>query len=210
MRSQVRKLVLVHGLWDKPNVFDRLVSYLSIDDLIIFTPHLPHDGGRIGLKNLAIELDRLILERYGHDQFIELLGFSMGGIICRIWLQQMGGAHRTDSFISIGSPHYGTYTAQVIPHWLFCGVADMKRGSQLIQELNNNIQLLHTVRCSSYFCRWDLMTFPGWQAVLPIGDHFDIPVLTHKDLIANPRSLRILAKTINFSQLRDQNDVLRP
>ena len=196
MGSYDRKLVLVHGLWDKPKIFDRLISYLQVDNLTIFAPYLPHKGGRTPLKNLAIELDRLILERFGSEQFIELLGFSMGGVICRAWLQQMGGAFRTDSFISVGSPHYGTYTAQLIPNWLLWGIADMKRGSPLVQELNRNTDLLHAVRCSSYFCRWDLMAFPGWQAVLPVGNHFAVPVLTHKDLIAHPRSLKILSEKI--------------
>ncbi len=196
MRSNVRNLVLVHGLWDEPSVFDRFVGYLQTEDLSIFIPHLEHEGGRVCLKNLAIELDHLILDRFGTDEFIQLIGFSMGGLISRIWLQQMGGASRTSSFISVGSPHRGTFTAQLFPTKLFCGIAEMKRGSALVKELNRETHLLKSVRCISFYCRWDLMVFPGWQAVLPIGKHFASPVFTHKDLITHHRSLEILAEAI--------------
>ena len=40
------------------------------------------------------------------------------------------------------------------------------------------------------------MSFPGWEAKLSIGDSYDIPVLTHKELITNSSSLDILAKKI--------------
>ena len=82
------------------------------------------------------------------------------------------------------------------PNWLLWGIADMKRGSPLVQELNRNPDLLHAVRCSSYFCRWDLMAFPGWQAVLPVGNHFAVPVLTHKGLIKSPRSIDLISSTL--------------
>ncbi len=41
------------------------------------------------------------------------------------------------------------------------------------------------------------MSFPGWQAKLSIGDSYDLPVLTHKQLITNSISLDILAKKIS-------------
>ena len=191
-----RNLVLVHGLWDNPRIFDRLVGYLNRDNLMLFTPHLPHEGGRISLRNLASQLNRLILEHFGPEVPVHLLGFSMGGVICRVWLQEIGGALRTNCFISVGSPHHGTFTAQLVPSWLLSGVADMKRGSDFLRELNRDVHLLQSVKCSSYFCRWDLMVFPGWQAILPIGSRYSIPVLTHKELIANSKSIEILGNAI--------------
>ena len=192
-----RRLVLVHGLWDDPLIFNRLVNYLYLKkNLSIFIPHLQHDGGRVPLTVLAEELDRQILKRYGSNTNVEILGFSMGGVISRIWLQLIGGVLRTTSFISVGSPHCGTFSAQLIPSILFPGIADMKRGSHLLSMLNENSDALIGVKCSSYFCRWDLMALPGWEAVLPIGTNYSVPVLTHKGLISNPKSLKILSNAI--------------
>ncbi len=196
MILKTRNLVLVHGLWDTPQVFSGLTNHLCRDDLVVFAPNLPHHGGKVPLNTLAHDLDRLIIRRFGGKSQVEILGFSMGGLIARAWLQNLGGFLRASDFISVGSPHRGTFTAQLVPSFLFPGIADMKRDSDFISELNQSSHLLEQIKCRSYFCRWDLMACPGWEAVLPNGSHNLLPVLTHKDLISNPDSLRILAKDI--------------
>ncbi|WP_320667791.1 esterase/lipase family protein [Prochlorococcus sp. MIT 1307] len=199
MTSLERNLILVHGLWDDPRIFNRLLGYLEKSNLCVYTPHLPHKGGSIPLQKLAFLLEELINKRFGADKVVDLLGFSMGGLVSRVWLQELGGALRTNSFISVGTPHRGTVMAECIPSWWLPGVADMKRGSDLLRDLSRDVHKLQAVKCSSYFCRWDLMTFPGWQATLPIGANFSVPVLTHKDLISHPKSLKIISHAI-FSQ----------
>lgn len=189
-------LVLVHGLWDTPRLFHRLIQGLDQPDRPLLAPHLPHGLGWIPLRQLASRLDQHIQQRFGADTRVDLLGFSMGGIIGRVWLQQLGGARRTHRFISVGSPQQGTLTAQWIPRWLFAGLADMKCGSALLRSLNADLSPLADLDCVSYFCRWDLMVVPGWQARLPVGTARGIPVLTHQQLIAHPRSLDVLLQTL--------------
>ncbi len=192
-----RPLVLVHGLWDNPCIFKNLIKFVGDESGPLFVPHLPHKYGKIELKALAYLLDQLICERFGRFKEIDLLGFSMGGIIGRIWLQQLGGAKRTSNFISLGSPHYGTLTAHLIPSYFFPGIADMKRNSSLLNELNRDIRQLQMIDCSSFFCFWDAMVFPGWEATLPFGYSFCMPVLTHRQLISHPRAIEILAKRLS-------------
>ena len=120
----------------------------------------------------------------------------MGGLISRYWLQEHNGFLRTKRFFSIGTPHFGTYTAQIIPSFLMQGIAEMKRGSNFLSQLNNDQSSLEKVECTSFFTKWDLMSFPGWQSKLSTGDSYHLPVLTHKELITNPASIDILAKKI--------------
>lgn len=190
-----RPLVLVHGLWDTPHLFWQLARRLHQQHIPVLVPHLPHRLGAVPLRVLARQLDEHILARWG-DQEVDILGFSMGGVISRIWLQDLGGAQRCRRFISVGSPQQGTYTAQWIPRWLFAGLADMKRGSDLLNHLNADPSALATVSCTSFFCRWDLMVFPGWQAVLPVGARDEIPVWTHQQLMSHPDALEMLMTTI--------------
>ncbi len=189
-------LVLVHGLWDNPKIFCDLVKRLNQYCVEILVPDIPHEYGRIPLSMLASNLDNLILDRFGSQTTIDLLGFSMGGVISRVWLQYLGGALRTNHFLSVGSPHQGTFTAECIPSWLMPGIGDMKRSSPLLKGLNSDIYLLDGVKCSSYFCRFDMMVVPGWQAVLPIGSSQALPSVTHKGMITQPKSLEILIKDI--------------
>ena len=196
LSSPRRPIVLVHGLWDSPLLFNCLVRCLGVDRRALLVPLLPHRLGAVPLLTLAEQLDDHIRQRWGDDCVIDLLGFSMGGIISRVWLQHLGGARRTHRFISVGSPHQGTFTAQWIPHWLLAGLADMKRGSVLLRSLNADLSSLQPVDCVSYFCPWDLMVVPGWQAHLPVGTVRSLPVLTHQQLMSHPRSLDVLVQAL--------------
>ena len=189
-------LVLVHGLWDRPRMFHRLIQAMDQPQRDLLAPHLPHGLGDVPLRELAHRLDEQILNRFGADSTVDLLGFSMGGIIGRIWLQELGGAARTRRFFSVGSPHQGTITAQVIPRVLLAGVADMKIGSQLLHQLHRRSDQLSLVQCHSFFCRWDLMVCPGWKAVLLHGSIQDMPVWTHQQLMTHPSALRILSQAL--------------
>ena len=194
--AATRPLVLVHGLLDTPRLFSRLERRLEGQHRSVFSPHLPHRFGAIPLRKLAQQLDGLIQERWGPKTPIDLLGFSMGGVIARTWLQELGGAKRTHRFISVDSPHQGTFTAQCLPGWLFAGLADMKRGSPLLCSLNRDYAELQAVECLSFFCYWDLMVCPGWQAVLPIGKSTAVPVWTHQQLMSHPKSLDLLIESL--------------
>ena len=185
-------LVLLHGLWDTPRLFRRLEQNLGERRAPLLIPHLPHGLGTTPIRALADQLGRDIEAAFGPDTPIDLLGFSMGGLIGRTWIQLAGGHRRTRRFISVGSPQQGTLTAQPWPRWLLAGVADMKLGSRLLRQLNDNVDALRSVDCASFFCTADLMVWPGWRAVLPVGPRQSVPVLTHQQLMSDPAALDAL------------------
>ncbi len=191
-----RPLVLVHGLWDNPSVFNSLICRLDQPSSKIFAPHLPHEFGRVPIRALAIDLDNHIKRQFEPNVSIDILGFSMGGLIARVWLEQLSGHIRTKRFFSIGSPHNGTLTAHLVPLRLLPGVTDMQIGSQLISSFQNKPELLELIECTSLFCFFDLMVFPGWRAVLPCGKRVSVPVPTHKSLISHSTGIEFLSKEI--------------
>ena len=193
-------LVLMHGLWDTPRLFRRLIQAIDAPEQPLLAPHLPHGLGVVPLREMARRLDRAIQERFGPDTEIDLFGFSMGGVIGRIWLQELDGALRTRRFFSVGSPQQGTFAALPIPRLLLAGAADMKPGSAVLRDLNRSDTALADVACRSYFCRWDLMVCPGWQAVLPVGPQVELPVWTHQQLIAHPLAVNRLAADLRSEE----------
>jgi len=196
LSSRNRPVFLVHGLWNNPKLFEHLIEKIKEDKYELYRPHLPHKFGKTSLRQLAKDLDSKIKELVAPEIEIDLVGFSMGGLISRIWLQNHNGYLRTKRFFSIGTPHFGTYTAQAIPSFFMPGLAEMKRGSSLLSQLNNDLTSLKMVECTSFYTKWDLMSFPGWQSKLSIGDSYDIPVLTHKELITKSTSLDVLVEKI--------------
>ena len=125
-----------------------------------------------------------------------MLGFSMGGVIARIWLQERNGAVRVHRFFSVGSPQNGTLAAVPLPRRWLAGAADMKVGSALLRSLNRDVSALDRIICRSYFSPWDLIVCPGWRAVLPRGQRKRLPVWTHQQLIAHPVALDHLVREI--------------
>lgn len=193
-----RPLVLLHGLWDTPRLFGPLESELlrRRPALELYAPHLPHRLGAVPIQELAAQLAALIEARFGAAVDLDLFGFSMGGVIGRTWLQHHGGHRRTRRFVCLGSPQNGTLTAQLVPHRLLAGIADMKIGSPLLRQLDRDRHLLDALECHSLFSPTDLTVFPGWRAVLPVGSRRALPVLTHRQLIVHPRAIQQVADVL--------------
>jgi len=191
-------LVLLHGLWDTPRLFRRLQDELLRRDpaLEIYAPHLPHRFGAAPIRELAAQLDIRLNDRFGSTRPLNLFGFSMGGVIGRTWLQRHGGAQRIRRFVCLGSPQQGTLTAQLVPRQLLAGIADMKIGSDLLRDLDRDVSALQAIDCLSLFTPLDLTVFPGWRAVLPVGQRRPLPVLSHRQLMLNAQAIRTVAAAL--------------
>ena len=145
-----RPIILIHGLWNTSAIFNNLLKRLDYYDVEYYAPTLKHYFGRSSIIDLAKSLDELITKKYRNEREIDILGFSMGGIIARYWINKFNGYLRTKRFISIGSPHRGTLTAQLVPKNLFKGIAEMKISSSLLKELSEYDYLLKKIDCISF------------------------------------------------------------
>ena len=191
-------LVLIHGLWDSPQLFHRLEAALRAQapQLELYAPHLPHRLGAIPIRTLATQLDTLVQARFGPDRTLDVFGFSMGGIVGRTWLQEQGGYRRTRRFVCLGSPQQGTLAAQLVPRALLAGIADMKIGSALLRQLRSGTDRLQALECHSLYTATDLTVCPGWRAVLPLGSRQALPVRTHRQLILHPRAIEKVVEVL--------------
>lgn len=191
-----RPVVLIHGLWNSSDIFSSISKKLDEYEVEYFAPTLSHDFGMISIVDLTSALNEIILNRYGLDREIDIVGFSMGGIIGRYWIKKFNGYKRTNKFISIGSPHTGTLTAQLVPRFPFKGISEMKRNSNLLRELSKDDDLLQEIKCISFYTKWDIMVFPGWKAHLPRGAKLSLEIYKHKNLIRNSLAVNKIVKEI--------------
>jgi triacylglycerol lipase len=194
--SSAPPLVLVHGLLDTPAVFRGLKRELAGRREPLLIPALPLRLGRTPVLEAAELLGSHIEAAFGDHQRIDLLGFSIGGVIARCWIQLLGGHTRLRRFISVGSPQQGTLTAQPWPSRLFRGIADLQWGSALLEQLNQDLDPLRRIECHSFYSGLDLVVLPGWRAVLPVGARTMLPVLTHPQLLRDRAALRPLAQEL--------------
>ena len=196
MESNNRPIVLIHGLWNTSDIFKSLTRKLDQYSIDYFAPTLQHEFGKVSIIDLTKFLNQLIIEKYGLEKEIDLLGFSMGGIIGSYWLKNFEGNKRTKKFISVGSPHKGTLTAQIVPRFPLKGISEMKINSKLLKDLYSSNDFLEDVDCISFFTKWDLMVFPGWKAYLPKGNKYSLSIFKHKNLMKNEYAINEIVKKI--------------
>ena len=185
---------MIHGLWNTSSIFSSITSKLDEIGIEYFAPNLNHSYGMTSIIDLTNIVNELILEKYGLEKKIDILGFSMGGIIGRYWLQKFNGYKRTRRFISIGAPHKGTLIAQLVPKFPFRGISEMKINSYFLRELAKNEFLLNDIECINFFTYWDLMVFPGWWTNLNLGKQISLKVYKHRNLVRNKS---VVEKIIN-------------
>ncbi|MCT0212965.1 MULTISPECIES: triacylglycerol lipase [unclassified Synechococcus] len=194
--SPAPPLVLVHGLWDTPRLFRHLKEELAGGRDPLLVPYLHHRLGATRMLPLAERLGACIEAAFGPDQPIDLLGFSMGGVISRTWIQLLGGHRRTRRFFCVASPQRGTPVAQPCPPWLLGGIAELKLGSPLLKQLNDAPELLKAVDCRSFYTPTDQLVVPGWRGVLPVGCCEAFPAMSHQAILRDPRALTILREAL--------------
>ena len=189
-------IILIHGLWNTSSIFSSITSILDDIGIEYFAPTLKHSYGMTSILDLTKKLNELILDKYGLEKEIDILGFSMGGIIGRYWLQKFNGYKRTRRLISIGSPHKGTLMAQLIPKFPFKGISEMKINSKFLRELAKNDFLLDDIECVNFFTYWDFMVFPAWWTNLNLGKKISVKVYKHRNLIRNNFSVEKILERI--------------
>ena len=189
-------IILIHGLWNDSSIFSSITSKLDDIGIEYFAPSLEHSYGITSIIDLTNTLNELILEKYGLEKKVDILGFSMGGIIARCWIQKFNGYKRTRRFISIGSPHKGTFIAQLVPKYPFRGISEMKMNSNFLRELEKNDFFLDNIECISFFTYWDLMVFPSWLTNLNFGEKISLKVYKHRNLVRNSFSVEKIIERI--------------
>lgn len=186
----------MHGLLDTPAVFNGLKRELGGGRQPLLIPSLPLRLGRTSIEEAAELLGSHIEAAFGRHETIDLLGFSMGGVIARCWIQLLDGHRRTRRFLSVGSPQQGTITALPWPGRIFSGIADLRWGSPLLERLNDDLDPLQRIECHSFYSALDLVVLPGWSAVLPVGARTMLPVLTHPQLLRDGAAIQPLAREL--------------
>ena len=195
--SQRNPIILIHGLWNTSDIFSSITSKLDQIGIEYFAPTLKHEYGMTSIVELTNLLNDLILEKYGLEKELDILGFSMGGIIGRYWIKKFNGYKRTRKFITVGSPHNGTLASQLVPKYPFTGISEMKINSFLLRELSKYDYLLKGINCISFFTYWDLMVFPGWRANLNSGEKISLKIYKHKNLVRSPEAVeRIIERLL--------------
>ncbi len=177
-------IVLVHGFLDTGRVFRRLSQRLTDAGHMCSAPTLRPIDGRHGLPDLAAKLARHIQTTIEPGEPFALVGFSMGAIVARYYLQHLDGAKTAQALFAISGPHRGAWSAYLYPG---LGTRQLRPGSEFLRSLDESAQVLSGLPVYCYWTPVDLMV-PAGRSTLEFAVGRRILTPLHSLM---PRSRRI-------------------
>jgi len=194
LNQQRNPVLLVHGIWDTGKVFRRMIPYLKERGWEVYDLDLAPNDGSKGLDDLAQQISDKVKSTFGEEQPFDLLGFSMGGIVSRYYVQRLGGINRVKRFITLSAPSHGTLTGYFNQG---LGCVQMRPNSSLLRDLNSDAQMLSQINFTSIWTPYDMMIVPADSSKMPVGENLTVPVLVHAWMLKDERSLSAIATALS-------------
>ena len=187
-------VLLVHGIWKSGAAFGRMARYLRERGFEVHALDLVPNDGAASLEELAAQLAAYVDANLPPAAPLDLVGFSMGGVVSRLYVQRLGGAARVRRLVTISAPHHGTATAYLsrTP-----GGVQMRPGSALLAELNGDLSALERIDVTTLWTPLDLMIVPPDSSRLPIGREVLVAAPLHALMLHDPRALRAVAESLS-------------
>jgi triacylglycerol lipase len=184
-----RTVVLIHGYMANRSTLLPLKAYLrwrGYDQVLTFN----YKSG-LGVEAAARSL-HAHLKAHVRGGRIDLVGHSLGGLVARVYVQELGGARRVDRCITLGTPHHGTYNS----YWVPTRVGrEMRPDSPLITRLKQTSEAAGAVRFVSIVGGADNLvlprTFAGYEEVV------QVPEVGHVGMLLSPRVLSFVADCLD-------------
>ncbi|WP_229601093.1 MULTISPECIES: lipase family alpha/beta hydrolase [Shewanella] len=158
-----------------------------------FTPTLSPFDGRCGVEFAAQNLKQQITARFGEQETIAIIGFSMGGIVARFYLQQLGGNVRTSHLFTVSSPHLGSYMAYLpYPSKAF---RQLRPNSELLSLLDSTVGTLDGLSLFSYCAAVDYTVAPS-RSHWPVATNKQLDVYLHMSMIFSHKLVREITEKL--------------
>lgn len=186
-------VLLLHGIWDTGAIFQPMTRYLNSLGWETHDLNLTPNNGDRCLSELAQQVAAYADRTFTPETPFDLLGFSMGGIVGRYYLQRLGGIDRVQRFVTLSSPHSGTWVAYGS---LRLGCVQMRPGHPFLQDLNQDLDMLDRLNFTSIWTPLDAMILPASSSRVSIGRDVRVWVPLHRDMVTHPQSLKAVADAL--------------
>ena len=180
-------VVLVHGILNTGAIFDPLVARLDREGCRCFAPSLRPNTGVSGVHDLARKLSAQIDRRFGSTAPVVMVGFSLGGLVTRDYVQTLAARGRVRGVFLISAPNHGTFWANLCPGG---GIRDLALGSPFLRGLNADEAVWKRIPVASYWTPYDLMIVPARSSLWPVGETMRVACPLHPLM---PRDRAVMA-----------------
>jgi triacylglycerol esterase/lipase EstA (alpha/beta hydrolase family) len=136
---------------------------------------------------------------------VDLVGYSAGGVVIRLWLADPGRALRARRVVLLGTPNHGTElagAAAALGPGLCGSICQLAPGSAVLAELNRGDETPPGPRFFSIWTAQDQTVVPPATAVLDgaanirVQDVCPSARLGHGDLVTSPLALGLVVEAL--------------
>lgn len=190
-----RPVVLIHGY------FHNLSGYFVLSQKLkkrgwnlIFPINL--NTYTWSIESMAREVKKAvekIIKSTGYKK-VDIIGHSLGGLVGRYYVQNLGGYKNVANLITLAAPHWGTELA-------FLGIGpsakQMRPNAEFIDRLNMDLSNLHKVRFAAIWSPFDALIIPPTNAILRgAGKNIRIDFVGHLGMLYSDRVFELICKLI--------------
>ncbi len=187
-------VLLIHGIADSEANMRWLARSLRDQGWEVRTLNLRPNWGQSGLSDLALQIQTCADLEFPGRKF-DLVGFSMGGLVSRYYIQRLGGLMRVERFVTISAPHHGSWMAHCLGTR---GSREMRPGSAFLRDLADDSDFLKRIKFTSIYTPCDLVILPPRSSAMPQARNVRLPILLHPLMIIDPRSLQAVSAALEL------------
>jgi triacylglycerol esterase/lipase EstA (alpha/beta hydrolase family) len=133
-------VLLVPGYGGSTASLQPLAAALRADGRVVDVVALPGDAlGDLDGQAVALGRAATVAARQAGASSVDVVGYSAGGVVARLWVRDHGGASLARRVITLGSPHHGTELAAlgaVVPGACPVACQELAPDSALLATLN--------------------------------------------------------------------------
>ena len=186
-------VLLIHGIHDSAASMKTLTVWLSSQGWEVHSLSLAPNNGSMSLAGLASQVAHYAESTFAPGKKFDLVGFSMGGVVCRYYLQRLDGIDRVERFVSVGAPNHGTWMALLNWH---PGGREMRPRSAFINDLNADLRTFDQVQLTVIWTPLDLIIIPANSSRMPVGREVRIWSVAHPLLLLQPSAIRAISQAL--------------
>ncbi|MCW2525417.1 MAG: lipase, class 2 [Pseudonocardiales bacterium] len=162
-QDQPGPVLLVPGYGGSTSALNQLAAALRAvgrDARVIPVPGSGTGDLRVQARSLAAAAATAL--RDTGKPSVDVVGYSAGGVVARLWIRDYGGAGRVRRVVTLGSPQHGTDVAALAGSTVGCPTA--------CQQLEPDSELLNGLNAGD-----ETPTGPEWVSIWSTGDEVVVP-----------------------------------
>ncbi|MDP9797285.1 triacylglycerol esterase/lipase EstA (alpha/beta hydrolase family) [Catenuloplanes nepalensis] len=174
-------VILIHGYNSSTATWDPLVTRLKAagyasGDVHTFGYHYRQSNVTTAAR-LADYVEK-VREDHGGVK-VDLVGHSMGAVIARYYVRDLGGAEVVDDLVSLAGPHHGTRVLTICRFDASC--REMLPGSAFLRALNAGDETPGDVAYRTFYSKCDLIVVPYASALLDGAQNTNVGCVGHTE-----------------------------